>query len=513
MKRYLPWVIVGVFIVYAAAGAFTPVRSHGGFDLSTFGRLPVQLGGRVQPMDTAARIGLLQIRGTVDVPLERTGASRVWHRTDRLEPTEWLAELLMNPGAADTRPVFAVQDPTIVQKLHLKAPSSGTFYYAFNELQSSLDAIAKETLRITKVPSAQRAPWERSWMRLRNAIVVYERLKNSVQPNSFIDGAGGGKYPSYDFAARLAEYQAGLKVGVKAAIAREHGKGEPLDKATEESMRAFAKPYIGTARVALLKVIPPVDLANARDRWEDVGTTIVSSAKTGQLPASVSYFAAMSSAFTQAKPAAFNSEAEKYRQWLASKGLKAEASRARYEFIYNRAQPYVRATAIYVFATLLLVLSAVRPSPDRRRTGAMLVGLACALQAVGLLFEMMVEGRPPVTNVYSTIIFSGWVAVAAGCIAQRLWPKSATMPATAIAGVLTLAIAHSLAPGGILQLMRLALDAGFWASAIAAGVLLMAMSGRLTTMFARTRARGSDADRAEPASAAVAIDAEVVTTS
>ena len=512
MKRYSPWVILGVFVIYAAAGTLTPVRSHGGFDLSSFAQLPVQLGGRVQPMDTAARIGLLQLRGTVDVPLERASAWRFWHRTDRLEPTEWLAELMMNPAVADSRPVFAIRDATVLQKLHLTSSSNAISYCAFNDLQPNLDLIAKEAARITKLPAAKRAPWEHSWMRLRNAMALYERLKNSVQPNSFIEGARAGKHPAYDFGARLTEYISGLRAGVKAAIARKQGKEDTLDKATEDSMRAFAKPFVGAARVALLKVVPPADLATARDRWEDVGTAIVNSARTAQLSGSISYFAGMSSAFAQGKPAAFNGEVTKYRQWLASKRLTAETSRARYEFLYNRAQPYVRAAAIYLVASVLLIVSAALPSPIRYKAGAMLVGVAFVLQTAGLLFEMMIEGRPPMTNMYSTIIFLGWIVVIGACIAQRVWRTRSAMPAGAVAGLLTLVVAHSLAAGGIIQSMRSALDASFWAAATAGGVVLM-LGDRVATLFARSRARGSDQRHAKPASAAVAVDAEVVTTS
>jgi hypothetical protein len=478
MKRFLPWMIFGVFVLYVGAEMVGPSKSAGRFDLDEFGRLPVMMAGRVQPIDSAARIGLLQIRGTVTVPLDEAATWQIW-RPRTLMATEWLLEVLANQAAADARKIFPIQDATVLKMLGLKpSAGSGPSYYAFKDIESKLDEIGKQTARITKIKGNERASWEGHWLKLRNALVIYERLKNSLQPNSFAERDANNKPAPYDFAARLAQYQTGLRTGVKAAVAREHGKEDTLDAATEESMRAFARPFIGVSRVALLAIIPPTDSALARDRWETIGTTIVNSARTGQLPAPVVHYAAMSTAVTQDKPDAFNTEVAKYRGWLIGRGLTVETSRARYEFFYNRFQPFVRATAIYVVASVLIGVYAFRRSIILYQSGALLVALGFSLHTVGLLFDMMLEGRPPIGNWYALIVFAGWGALLLAGAAERYWRNAIGIALAAVAGLTALIAAHSLVPGGTVALAKTTMDISFWLAFITTMITLLVSRDR-----------------------------------
>jgi uncharacterized protein involved in response to NO len=114
--------------------------------------------------------------------------------------------------------------------------------------------------------------------------------------------------------------------------------------------------------------------------------------------------------------------------------------------------------------------------------------------------------------VYSTIIFVGWIAVITVCIAQRVWRTRGAMAAAAVAGLLALVVAHSLAAGGIIQSMRFALDASFWAAAVCTAILLSAIGGRLAGVFARGRARGTRGARQQSVARPEAMEVDVVTT-
>ena len=65
-KALVPCLVTGIFVAYLAASAFPlPVGPGSSFDVTAFGQLPVLANGRVQPFDSVARTGLLQIRGSV----------------------------------------------------------------------------------------------------------------------------------------------------------------------------------------------------------------------------------------------------------------------------------------------------------------------------------------------------------------------------------------------------------------------------------------------------------------
>lgn len=491
MKRLVPWIVLGVFVVYLADAMFRPFRSPQAFDLGAFGRLPVLMGGRLQPVDSVARLGLLQIRGTATVPAEGTSAWRLWERTPALDATEWLLEVLTKPDAADTRKIFPIQHPALLEALKLQAGAhSGPTYYAFKDLAPKLEDIGKLAGQIAKINASGRVDWEQEGMRLRNAVVSFERLKNSLQPNSFLQGQVAGNSIAYDFAAGLTQYQIDLRVAVKAAVGKEHGKTGQLDEATNARLGAFARPYFGVARAGLLALIPPADPVRARERWRDIGSVVVDSVRTGQVPPAVMYFAVLSSTFAQGKPEDFNRELANYAQWLTANGLAHEVSKVRYEFFYNQFQPFVRATAVYLLAFVLLCASflsrGVRRQPDHGRqsgrpivlyrSAAMLVLLAGVLHTTGLLFEMMLVGRLPVTNMYDSIIAAGWAMVLVASALEWFWRRRIGLLVGALAGLAALSVASSLAPGGVMELTRAVFDLSFFL-ATAAIVIALRLGG------------------------------------
>ena len=103
--------------------------------------------GRVQPFDSVARAGLLQIRGPVTAPVEGFKAAQA--RPTTIDPTLWLLEVIAKPDTADTRRVFPIGNRELLGKLQLQAASRGTNYYAFNDLGPKASEI-QEQLRHAK---------------------------------------------------------------------------------------------------------------------------------------------------------------------------------------------------------------------------------------------------------------------------------------------------------------------------------------------------------------------------
>src|SRR5207253_9135591 len=60
MKKLFPW-IIGVLLLGWAVSHMLPRTPASGFDVASFGKLPVLAGGRVIPLDTLARVSLSQL--------------------------------------------------------------------------------------------------------------------------------------------------------------------------------------------------------------------------------------------------------------------------------------------------------------------------------------------------------------------------------------------------------------------------------------------------------------------
>ena len=60
-------------------------------------------------------------------------------------------------------------------------------------------------------------------------------------------------------------------------------------------------------------------------------------------------------------------------------------------------------------------------SESLRRSAFYLIVLAFVVHTFGLIFRMVLEGRPPVTNLYSSAIFIGWGACVLGLVLERVY--------------------------------------------------------------------------------------------
>src|ERR1044071_6904219 len=124
---------------------------------------------------------------------------------------------------------------------------------------------------------------------------------------------------------------------------------------------------------------------------------------------------------------------------------------------------------IYLFAFVLsgiaLATFALAPnlSESLRRSAFYLIVLAGFVHTVGLIFRMVLEGRPPVTNLYSSAIFIGWGAMILGLALERIYRLGIGNVVASMAGFVTLIIAHNLALGGdTMEMLRAVLDTNFW---------------------------------------------------
>jgi cytochrome c-type biogenesis protein CcsB len=94
---------------------------------------------------------------------------------------------------------------------------------------------------------------------------------------------------------------------------------------------------------------------------------------------------------------------------------------------------------------------------------------------------MVLEARPPVTNLYSSAIFIGWGTMIFGLIIERIYRVGIGSLVGALAGFVTLLIAQNLAIGGdTMEMLRAVLDTNFW---LATHVVVITL-GYASTFFA-----------------------------
>ena len=90
--------------------------------------------------------------------------------------------------------------------------------------------------------------------------------------------------------------------------------------------------------------------------------------------------------------------------------------------------------------------------------------LTVCVHTWALGMRMYIQGRPPVTNLYSSAVFIGW-ALRPGDARPRVrsTATASPSPSASVTGALTLLIAHHLGGSGdTLEMMQAVLDTNFW---------------------------------------------------
>ena len=438
MKKWIPLILVVVMAGWFLSGLHQPPET--GFHTREFGKLPVLMNGRFQPFDSVARNSLLQIR-TKQTVYETEGG-----KAQTLSAMEWLLEVMMKPESADDRKVFRIDNNEVLALLKLPENQK---YYSFNQLRPQIDEIEKQAERIDKIESASRTVFESQLMKLYEMMNLYQRLEISLKPPG-----------TDDFAAELEAYQKSIGPGMAAVQARE--AGQKFDQEAFNTLIGFMGGYNTVASFALPLTIPPADMNLPRDDWQNIGTNLMQTARTGEINPATKFYAEMVTAYRAGQPDDFNRAVAGYQAWLGDR-FAPQVNKAGQEYFFSTMEPFYKATVIYVLALVLALLSWFNLSDWLRRSAFYLIILAWVIHTFGLVFRMYLEGRPPVTNLYSSAIFIGWGAVILGMVLEKIYRDGIGSVVAASAGFITLIIAHTLAlTGDTMEMMRAVLDTNFW---------------------------------------------------
>ncbi len=422
MKKRLPLFLLVAVLLGVAATLRAP-RPAGAFDTVAFGQLPTLANGRFKPLDTLARSTLLMLQGRQTV---RTAEGRAY------APSEWLLDVFFRPAIADGYAVFEIVHPDVLALLNLTPEiGAGKKRFTYLQLRPGLRELDRQAKLAEGVEAPQRTPFQRAVFQLRNNLITYQRLQASFLP------------PDDD--AFLADVLA-------------------LEKTLSSSARAdeLRRTFTALETWSLLLPIPPTNNSREPHAWKNFGAALQLSFANGPLDPSVLAYLRLGAAWRAQDVTAFNVEVRAYRQTLATR-FPSELRKCWIETHFNAAQPFYTSMLIYVAAFLAAIFSWLRWPQALARVAFGLVGIGFVLTTAGIAARMWLEGRPPVTNLYSSALFVGWAAVALCLLLERSFKNALGSSAAGLIGFATLLIAHHLAVGGdTLEMMRAVLDSNFW---------------------------------------------------
>jgi ABC-type transport system involved in cytochrome c biogenesis permease subunit len=460
MKRFLTWIILVVAAGSIAANWLPPKTAKDEFDFAQFGKIPMLVGGRVKPLDTVARNSLLIIHGKQELRLE--GGKR-------LSAMQWFTDVLFNAPVADQYPAFVVQNAEVLGLFGWE--QSDRKYFSFGEFAPFLKQIDEQGAQSDKLEAVQRSAYQSAILNLRNGLALYQRLKNSIQPED-----------AQNFAAELQTFMKSVPGAAKAA--RNFEMGESFDKAKLNDVAQLVQRYERLSEMAYVLAVPPLE---GSGDWHSVGDSLLHSIGTGEIHPVVVEYAIIGDAYRANDQSLFNENLDRMTNWFAQEQPNA-TKRTSFEFLFNRLQPFSQSMTLYVLAFLLACASWLGWSQALRRSAFYLLLLALAIHTFGLVSRMYLQERPPVTNLYSSAIFIGWGAVIVALILERIFRDGIGAACAGAIGFVTLIIAHHLAGSGdTLEMLQAVLDTNIWLAthvvAITTGYSAMFLAGMLAMIY------------------------------
>ncbi|HVU34904.1 MAG TPA: cytochrome c biogenesis protein CcsA [Opitutaceae bacterium] len=436
MKKSFP--LLALLAVLVGVGVTVlPPHNPGPYDVVGFGRLPTLVNGRIKPLDTVARTTLLVLQG-------RQRVTTADGRT--LLPAEWLLDVLYHPEMANTYPVFKIDHPEVLALFDLTtADGAGGKRFSALQLSKGLAELDRQAKLADAVDDSARSSFQRAVIQLRDSLILYQRLQVSLMP------VGVDNY--FDAMGQLPAAVAGPKAP---------GMARPADPAAAKLVLDLSSAFSVMESDGYLRPVPPETAMTDVMHWQSEGGALNAAVASGRFnPAALTYVE-LGRAWRLQQPEVFNRAISEYRTRLEA-GMPALLQRCNVEDRFNFAQPFYTSLSLYVLAFLLAVFSWLKWPEALGSAALSVVAVAFVVATVGIGTRMWLEGRPPVTNLYSSALFVGWGAAGLCLVLEYFYRNAIGSAAAGLIGFGSLVIAQHLAMGGdTMEMMRAVLDSNFW---------------------------------------------------
>lgn len=459
MKRFIPYLVLalGLFVIIKSV---LPSQADPDFDLEGFSNLPILANGRIKPLDTVGRTTLLTIQGRQAVYLADGS---------KITPNRWLLDALFRAEIADTYRTFKIEN---LEALALVGQTEETLKrqydsmtarfmavlgflpsrhsrFSFEQLDPYLAEIDRQGGLAIELEPAQRNPFQRAVLKLRNNLVLYQQLKHSmILPEE------------QDFLTLLQELQENYGAGIAAVRAR--ANEEEHDEVLAAQMIDAGQIFLRMDNLAFMLPMPPLGEDTSDHLWQKTGKALLESFQSGMVNPYAMAYAGLGRAWREQSPETFNTIVELYSAQLNTK-FAEQMSKATAERRFNDAAPFYTSLLIYIFVFLIAITSWLVWPEVLQKSAYWLLILAWVATTVGILTRMWLEGRPPVTNLYSSALFVGWGCVGLCIILEKIFPNGIGSTAGGLTGFATMIVAHQLSlTGDTLEMMRAVLDSNFW---------------------------------------------------
>lgn len=447
--------------------------------------LPVQSGGRVKPLSSYAGFRLLALNGKREVQFQGDG------KKYKLKPTAWLLDTLFRPQFAVQYPSFRVENSEVLVSIGLPERAKSD-RYSYKNIFAGREKLIESAALYEKLLKDKRSPVEQQTIDLAYQVRAYESLlsyfsfaREGVElPEAEAHGVTRGPLAVSQILLLLQGM--GVDVG---SYPRED---KPLDPRLGKIMEQIER--MASAAKFELFILPPDNPADSV--WKSAGQAIEGLVTHGS--------ADKTSATTDikmledlARAASEGDGTFRERLLLAKEELVRRAtSRGEYKSIvleakYYRMNWFLNALVLFLVASLCAVAMWTLGGGMAAKVfgwatfGFTSVGWVCC--ATAIVQRCVIMQRPPIGNLYDTIIFVATAMVLFALIVEWLTKRRFALGAAPVIGLVLIILARRFEvgdPKDHMDKLVAVLNSNFWLTIHVITIALGYSAGLLSAFLA-----------------------------
>jgi len=444
----------------------------------TLATVPIQSTGRIKPFDSLARFTLLSC----------------YHKSkiDGTPANQWFAQLLLDPEAAYKVKCFRIRNEDLIADLGLEKSPNGKNFYSLNDLRLTMDAQAPRVQAILKRDQNHQTLIEKQLVKLHGAVYNYFSLSRSLTcltPEFTITQPQLASDLNLPLNHPFSFFQIYQRRDTFAALARKltkkFDKQSSYDTALFDLISNIRDIQLRDSQVANLTIIPP-ETNPQHNLWLTPWQLL--DFQHNLTPRELKLITELEAAIT-ALTSDDATTAQTHISNFLAQSPKEAVTLAKRETFYNKLDAFTNSIAFYILGFLLLALSWLFLGKQLRWAswGVVLIGLL--IHATGIILRMIIRGRPaPVTNIYESILFVGFICVLLGLILEFKRRDGLGLIIATIPGTILHFVGFKYAlDGDTIGRLVAVLDSNFWLSthvvSIAIGYGTSAIAGLIANCY------------------------------
>ena len=419
--------------------------------------IPIQEGGRIKPLDTYAR----------NQTLAFYGKRKINH--ENLSAIDWILDLVIFPEKGLEQKIFNIRNPDIVNALGLEW-TNNFHKYSYSEIFPGVQDQLPLIRNIFEKKDEDRDLFENQLIEIYQNVMKYREIASSLScllPMFTVYDPGTakklhlqpGQFTSY---AHIMSHRGSL-LDVSQNILTKPEESW-TDSEREVALLLYSLQQTSTDDFAkALKIIPPEKDDSTGlwiSPWELLDGRVIEPHQDKILKSMEAYLVAR----YEKNSVAMTSALESYKTGIVSSPAeRINFSILEKEIWVNKANLFTVSLIFYLLGVILLGVSwMVQPTLLKNIAyGTMVSGFI--LHTYGIYLRMVIMSRPPISTLYETVIFVGFVIVLFSVVIEYLRKDGLGIFIGSISGSLLHYIGFGYAADGdTMEMLVAVLNSNFW---------------------------------------------------